>query len=88
MSPPTISPRRFLSPGQIAEQLGCKVERIIRWIRSGQLRGVNLGDGLKRPRFKVAPCDLESFLISRAVQPPVKAPRRRRAPEGVTEYFQ
>ena len=87
MSPPAISSRRYLTPAQVAEQLGVKAERVIRWIRSGHLRGVNLGDGLKRPRFKVAPCDLESFLITRAVRAPVKPARRRRADPGVTEFF-
>jgi len=85
--PAPIAARRFLTPARVAEELGVKPERIIGWIRSGQLRGVNLGDGLKKPRFRIAPADLEAFLIARTVQPPVPPVRRRRQPEEITQFL-
>jgi len=84
MSPPAP---RWLCAREIAQQLAVKPERVIAWIRSGQLRGVNLGDGLKKPRFRIAPADLEAFLIARTVQPPVPPVRRRRQPEEITQFF-
>jgi hypothetical protein len=84
MSDPTP---RWLTPSQIAQQLAVKPERVIKWIKGGQLRGVNIGDGLVKPRFRIAAADLEVFLIARTVQPPVRPARRRRRVEGITEYF-
>jgi hypothetical protein len=86
-APAPIATRRFLTPAHVAAELGVKVERVIAWIRSGQLRGVNLGDGLKKPRFRIAPADLEVFLLARTVQPPTPTPRRRRADPGVIAFF-
>ena len=84
MSPPAP---RWLCAREIAQQLAVKPERVIAWIRAGQLRAVNVGDGLVKPRFRIAPSDLENFLAARAVQPPVRPARRRRQVEGITEYF-
>jgi hypothetical protein len=87
IAPAPIAPRRFLTPARVAAELGVKPERIIGWIRSGQLRGVNLGDGLKKPRFRIAAADLEAFLIARTVQPPIRPARRRPHSADVTEFF-
>jgi excisionase family DNA binding protein len=79
---------RWLSTREIAQQLAVKPERVITWIRRGQLRAVNVGDGSVKPRFRIAPADLQVFLLARTVQPPTPTPRRRRRQtEGVTEYF-
>ena len=84
MSPPAP---RWLRAREIAQQLAVKPERVIAWIRAGQLRAVNVGDGLVKPRFRIAPADLEDFLAARTVQPPARPARRRRHVEGITEYF-
>lgn len=84
MSPPAP---RWLCTREIAQQLVVKPERVIAWIRAGQLRAVNVGDGLVKPRFRIAPADLENFLAARAVQPPARPARRRRADPAVLEYF-
>jgi excisionase family DNA binding protein len=89
MSPPAVSPRRYLSPAQVAEQLGIDVRRILGWIARGELRACNVGsrpDGGK-PRWRIAQCDLDVFLLRRTASPTPTTPRRRRQPEGVTEYF-
>jgi hypothetical protein len=78
---------RWLHAREIAQQLAIKPERVIAWIRAGQLRAVNVGDGLVKPRFRIAPADLENFLAARAVQPPVRPARRQRADPAITEYF-
>jgi len=61
----------YLTPPEIAEQLGAAPETVIGWIKSGQLKGANLATD-HRPRYVVTPDDLAKFLESRQPQPPVK----------------
>jgi len=80
---------RYLTPPTIAKRLGVKPDRVIGWIRRGELRAVNLGDGT-RPRWKVKPCDLDAFETARsnvATIKPTTTRRRRRKPEGVIEFY-
>ena len=78
---------KLLTPPEAGARLRVKPARIISWIRSGRLRGINLAEpGSQRPRFRVDPIDLQVFLNSRAVTPPAKPGRRRRNPH-VTSYF-
>lgn len=80
----------YLTPPAVAKRLGVKPGRIIGWIRSGQLRAVDLSErpGAGRPRFKIDPADLVIFLNQRAVTPiPKPSRRRRRADPGVIQFF-
>jgi len=77
---------RFLTPPAVAKRLGVTPERVISWIRAGRLRAVNLSDGPIRPRYRVAPDDLERFLTSREVSPRPR-PVRRRCEPTVKHYF-
>ena len=90
MTPPAVAASRYLTPAQVAEQFDVDLRIVRGWIKSGELRAVNLGTraDARKPRWRIAQTDLDLFLSRRAVQPPVKAARRRRQPEGVTEYFQ
>ena len=54
----------YLTPPEIAEQLGSSPETVIGWIKSGQLKGSNLATD-HRPRYVVTPDDLTEFLKSR-----------------------
>ena len=76
---------RYLTPPMIAKRLRVSPEKVLNWIRKGELRAVNISDGGRRPRYRVAPDDLEAFLKRREVQPPPPIQRRRRRrqpPEG------
>lgn len=78
----------YLTPPQVAARYGCKPDKVLSWIRSGQLRAINLAerpDG--RPRFKVAEADLLVFEQRRAATGPApRSPRRKRDP-AVIEFF-
>jgi len=89
MTPPAVTTRRFLSPAQVAEPLGIDVRRVLGWIKSGELRACNVGTrpDARKPRWRIAQCDLDLFLLRRTASPIPATPRRRRQPEGVTEYF-
>ncbi len=80
---------QFLTPPAVAKRLGVSAEKVLRWIRAGELRGIDVSErpGVGRPRFRIDSLDLTVFLERRAVTPSPKTCRRRRRDPNVTEYF-
>lgn len=79
---------KWHTPRTIADLLGCKVDTIRSLIRSGAIEAVDVS--LKpggKPRFRISPEAFEDFQLRRRVQQPVKAVRRRRVDQNVTQYF-
>ena len=73
-------PEHFLSPPKLAKLLGVGESKVLHWIKSGVLPAFNLATGqLGRPRYRVAPDALQSFLESRKASPPLPAPATKRA---------
>lgn len=70
---------RCLTPPEIATRLRVSPEKVLGWIRRGELRAINVSDG-NRPRYRINPDDLEAFLNRREVQPPPRIQRRSRTP--------
>ena len=86
----TATTRSMLTPPQVAKRLAIDPAKVLAWIKSGELVGVDVSTraGVGRPRFRVNPADLEAFLARRtAPAVPKSSRRRRRQPQGVTEYF-
>jgi excisionase family DNA binding protein len=81
--------REYLTPPEIAKRLRVNVDKVLTWIRSGELRAINVATRRGcRPRYRVAVVDLESFLRSRAVVPPQPVTRRRSKPANdVIEFY-
>ncbi|MEX2214006.1 MAG: helix-turn-helix domain-containing protein [Phycisphaeraceae bacterium] len=68
-----------LTPPQVAEALGVNPTKIIDFIRSGELRAVNLARReSRRPRWRILRTDLETFIAGRSSQRPMPAKRVRR----------
>jgi hypothetical protein len=62
-------------------------DRVLGWIRRGELRAVNTaGVMCGKPRYIIPPEALAEFEKRRDAGPPPKPPRRRRLPE-VTDYW-
>jgi excisionase family DNA binding protein len=79
---------RRLTPPELACILRVDVHTVLDWIRSGQLRAVNVGSGRKRPRWRIDPADVTVFEASRTAQPQVPTHRRKKAASGWTfQYF-
>ena len=79
---------RYLTPPAVARRLGVKPERVIRWIKRGELKAINVSDGKQRPRYRISAEALAEFERRRAVVPPPEpAKRRRRRDTKVTDYF-
>lgn len=69
----------YLTPPQIAARLGVVNNKVLGWIRSGELRAVNLAASRSgQPRWKVLESELQRFLDSRAAMPPPPKPPRTR----------
>jgi transposase len=73
---------RGLTPNELAKLLRVSPDRIRGWIRTGQLRALNVASTRSgRPRFIVLPDYLREFEQRQQVSVPAKpAPKRRRKP--------
>jgi excisionase family DNA binding protein len=80
---------RWLSPPQVAEQLGIDPEKVIAWIRRGELNACNVAEIVGgRPRYRIDPAELAAFLQRRSTAPTPKPARRRKASGYTPKYFQ
>ncbi len=58
---------KYYSPKEAAEKLQCDEERVLAWIREGDLIAANIASSKvsRRPRWRIAEADLGRFLLSR-----------------------
>jgi hypothetical protein len=83
----SVAPRCF-TPPTAAEFLGVSPEKVIAWIKRGELRASNItADPRGRPRYIITPAALEDFLRSREPKPPAPHPKRRRKADDVPDFF-
>jgi excisionase family DNA binding protein len=74
----------------IGRRYGVTDRTVLGWIRSGELRAVNVGrqSGAFRPRWRIPQAALDAFESLRAAAPPPPTPvRRKRPPPGVIEFY-
>ena len=56
--------RRKRTPPQIAKLWGCSIKKVVGFIRSGELRAVNLASNpTSRPRYVIDVADIEALSI-------------------------
>jgi excisionase family DNA binding protein len=68
----------WITPPQVARQFAVSVEKVLAWIRNGELRAMNVAQRLGgRPRWRISPAALEEFIKRResAASPPVQKSR-------------
>ena len=78
-----------LSVRDVCERYGVGEHTVLGWIRSGELRAVNVARrlGANKPRWRITQQALEAFeLLRMPAPPPPKAPRRKR-PADVIEFY-
>lgn len=79
--------RTTLTPPVAAARLGISLDKIHRFIHSGELRAVDLsGRRGGRPRYVIMQVDLDAFIASRAVVPATPCARRPRRSDDMPEY--
>lgn len=88
----TAIEKRKLTVPQLAKLWGVSTHKVIHFIRSGELRAINLAaSNRNRPRFSVDVADIEAFERSRTVIPDgglsTTQKLRRRAATSVKEFF-
>lgn len=78
-----------LSVRDLCERYGVTVHTVLGWIRSGELRAVNVGRrlGAKKPRWRITVEALEAFEQARTATPPPPRARRRKRPAEVIEFY-
>jgi hypothetical protein len=82
--------RTKVTPPQLAKEWGLAPEKILTWIKTGQLQAINVATSPGgRPRFLIDRADVAAFELTRTVvTPPTprSRPRRRKSPD-VIEFF-
>lgn len=84
----TVAPA-YLTVREVAQAQRVDQEVVLSWINRGGLRATNVAAaGAVRPRWRIRPADLDTFLAARASTPPAPPPARRK-PKGpeVVAYF-
>ena len=83
--------RTKLTPSEVAKAWGVSPDKILNWIRSGELRAINVASNRSgRPRYRIDVNDLKDFENRREVfSSPKPPPRRQRSPrdDDVIEFF-
>jgi excisionase family DNA binding protein len=80
---------RTYTVADLTERFGVGEHTVLAWIRSGELKAMNVGRTLggKKPRWRISAEAVESFELRRTPAPaPVKA-RRKRRDASVIEFF-
>ena len=76
------------TPPSLARRWGVSADKVLVWLKSGQLRGFNAATNpAGRPRWRIALADVLAFEQSRAAQPKPTAPRRRKVNGSVIQFF-
>ena len=87
---PNVHPkRRTRSVPHYASELGVAQKKVTGWIKSGQLRAINLAQELDdRPRYAIDVVDIEAFERSREIVPSAgPTTRKLRKSAGAAKDF-
>jgi len=80
--------RPYVSPNQLAAELGISWAKTVGFIRSGELKAVDVSARRGgRPQWRIARADVELFLARRAATPIPRVTRRRRKPADIIEFY-
>ena len=78
-----------MSPPQLGRIWGVSPEKVIHWIRSGELRAIDASKTRGgRPRYLIDLEDIRDFESRRSVSPPPKPrPREKKSTGSVIEFY-
>ena len=83
---------KLLTPPEVAQLYRVTPEKVLTWIRSGELDAINVASrGARRPRFRIRPEALREFEAHRRrvckIPPKSPKPRSPKRPAGWVDYF-
>jgi excisionase family DNA binding protein len=79
-----------LTPPQLARRFGVGPDKVLAWIRSGELPAINgAAKPNGRPRYLIDKADVEAFEAQRQVRPKklIPASIRHRKPSDTIKFF-
>jgi len=77
-----------ITPPKLARLWGISPDKILVWIRSGELRAIDASTSrTQRPRYLIDLDDLADFEARRAETPSPKSKPRRKPETAITEYY-
>jgi len=79
-----------VTPPKLARRYGVSADKVLAWIRSGELRAIDASTKRgRRPRYLIDEADIADFERRREVitKPPVRRRRRKSEQGKITEYF-
>ncbi|MFL5242979.1 MAG: helix-turn-helix domain-containing protein [Gemmataceae bacterium] len=83
-----IGERTKLTPPELAYRWGISPDKVLAWIRAGELRAIDASTRRGRPRYLIDISDIVSFEQRREVDPfPRQSRRPRKNDESTTKYF-
>jgi hypothetical protein len=85
-----MSPDRTkITPPELAKRWGVSPDKILAWIRGGELRAFNAARRNGRPRYLIDVADVALFEQARTANAEQSRPatRRRRQQQGVIEFY-
>lgn len=75
-----------LTPKDVATLLKVKIDTVLGWIHRGELPAANVAQKTgRRPRWRIAPAELDKFLTRRSAQSPAKPSRPAPPPDDEVE---
>ena len=78
----------YMTPNQLAKRWRVSPDKVAAWIRSGELRALNVASaGSTRPRWRIPPEAVQAFEAARSCHRQAPPPKRRKRDEQVTAYF-
>jgi excisionase family DNA binding protein len=80
---------RALNVREVCERLAVAEHTVLSWIRNGELRAINVGrrPGTKKPRWRVTPEALATFVLLRSPAPPAPKRQRRRKHDQTINFY-
>ncbi len=82
---------RYLTPPELAKIWRCKPQKIIDFIRSGELKAFDISANRSsvKPRYRIPESSITEFEYSRsgATKKSVSRPRKKKRDLNVIEYF-
>ena len=80
---------RALTVKELCERYGVGEHTVLGWIRSGELRAINVGrrPGARKPRWRASAEALAAFELLRTPSPPPPRTRRRKQSTDIVEFY-
>jgi hypothetical protein len=83
-----LNSRRKFTPPALARLWGISPEKVLNWIRSGELAAINAATtAAGRPRFLIDVAAVKEFEERRSVRCAPKLRRRQRSQRDVIQFF-